>query len=242
MSLFSPPDYELTKLLGETSVVKVWLAEQISVRRKVIIEQLIDDSTQMRDGFFAMIRAKATMDHPLVASVIEAVNDDTHCFYAYEWLAGRTLEQIIASGDTMPPAKVAHLLKRIAEVQLHIENRATATTPIALRDIFLDEKNVMRLSNLATSGARGQSTSTEDLRTMGQMLPPLIQLGASGASRVSTLLNWMTGGNSEQIVSWKDVRHYADQIEQQLASAVAASALGAIIDKIIPANKKICFF
>jgi hypothetical protein len=26
------------------------------------------------------------------------------------------------------------------------------------------------------------------------------------------------------------------------ASAVAASALGAIIDKSIPANKKICFF
>jgi formylglycine-generating enzyme required for sulfatase activity len=234
MSLFSPPDYELTQLLGETSAVKLWLAEQVSVRRKVIIEQLIDESPQMRDGFFAMIRAKATMDHPLVASVIEAVNDDNHCFYAYEWLAGRTLEQIIASGDTMPPTRVAHLLKRIAEAQLHIENRATATTPLSLRDIFLDEQNVMRLSNLATSGTRVDPTSIEDLRALGQALPPLIQQGASGASRVSTLLNWMKGENSEQIVSWKDVRHYADQIEQQLASAVAASATPIVSTKKKP--------
>jgi formylglycine-generating enzyme required for sulfatase activity len=223
MSLFSPPDYELTKILGETADIKLWSAEQISVRRKVIIEQLLDVTPQMRDQFFAMIRAKATMDHPLVASVIEAVNDDTHCFYSYEWLAGRTLEQIIDDGETMPPARVAHFLKRIAESQLHNELRATATTPLSLCDVFLDEHNVMRLSNLATSGVRSDATSIEDLRTLGHALPPLIQLGASGANRVNTLLNWMTGESSDQIITWKDVRHYADQIEQQLASAVAQS-------------------
>ncbi len=220
---FSPPDYELTKLIGENPQANLWLAEQISVRRKVIIEQLRNPTPEIREPFFAAVRAKAAMDHPLVASVIEAVNDANYCFYAREWLPGQTLQDLINNGETLTPARAAHILKRIAESQIHNEQRATATYPLTLNDIFIDEQNVMRLANLAIGGARVDETSRDDLYTIGKGMPVLIRPTAAGASRITTLLAWMTGTVSDHIVTWTDVRYYADQIEQQLASSAAAS-------------------
>ena len=221
MSFLPPSDYTLTKLLGENKTTSIWLAEQVSVRRNVVLEQLSEQNPYTREEFLASVRAKAAVDHPLIASVYEAVNDKDHCFFTREWLPGENLAERIARGGTMRPGQIAHLLKRIAEANIHLEERATATTPLKLSHIYLDELYVLRISNLALAGARSEQASQVDIQELGAAFPNLVENGVSGATRLLTLLHWMSGDDPSHVVQWPDIRHYADQIEQQLATPVA---------------------
>lgn len=220
MTFVPPSDYSLTKLLGENATSSVWLAEQVSVRRNVVLEQLRDPYSIHREEFIADVRAKASVDHPLIASIYEAINDNEYCFFAREWLPGENLATMMQKGITLMPAQVAHILKRISEATMHLEDRRTATDVLTASHIYLNEQNVMRLSNLAKSGARGAHASNLDMEELGATLLPLMTPGASGYTRVQTLLYWMTGADPEHRVQWSEIRHYADQIEQQLATPV----------------------
>lgn len=91
MSFLPPSDYILTKLLGENPQTCIWLAEQVSVRRNVVLEQLRNTQRSDREEFLAAVRAKASVDHPLIASVYEAINDEDTCFFTREWLPGEKI-------------------------------------------------------------------------------------------------------------------------------------------------------
>ena len=59
-------DYRLLESLDETDRTYIWLAEQVSVGRTVVVEELKDTSPAARDAFVADVRAKASVDHPLI--------------------------------------------------------------------------------------------------------------------------------------------------------------------------------
>jgi hypothetical protein len=220
MTFVPPIDYTLTQLLGENATTNVWLAEQVSVRRNVVLEQLRDPLSADRDEFIAAVRAKASVDHPLIASVYEAINDVDFCFFAREWLPGENFTTLMSKGVTLKPTQMAHLLKRIAEASMHLEERGTATETLTASHIYLNEQNVLRLSNLAKSGVRSENASRRDQQELGNSLLPLLEPGASGYTRVQTLLFWMSGVDPDHQLTWTEIRHYADQIEQQLATPV----------------------
>ena len=220
MSFEPPSDYQLSKLLGENKLTNLWLAEQLSVRRNVVLEQLRDLDSGYRDEFIASVRAKASIDHPLIASVYEAINDQEHCMFTREWLPGENLAALHARGYRIKPAELAHILKRVAEACLHLEERGIATDALTISDIYLNDQHVLRLSNLAKSGLRNEDSSARDMAELGVALLPLMEQGESGSTRIQTLLHWMTGKDSDHLMQWKDVRYYADQIEQQLAAPV----------------------
>ena len=220
MHFVPPSDYQLDHLLGENTDSNVWLAEQVSVRRKVVLEQLRDLDSPEREHFIASVRAKASVDHPLIASVYEAINDEHFCLFAREWLHGQNLAALIQQGVRLKPPQLAHIIKRIAEACMHWEERGTATETLTISHIYLNEQNVLRISNLAQAGMRSENASARDMAEIGSTLTPLLADGESGLTRIQTLLYWMTGQDSEHILNWKEVRYYADQIEQQLATPV----------------------
>jgi hypothetical protein len=220
MPFVPPSDYTITRQLGENNTTSIWLAEQVSVRRNVVLEQLRYPDTASREEFIAAVRAKASVDHPLIASVYEAINEAEYCFFAREWLPGDNLSTLMTNGVTMRPAQLAHIIKRIAEASMHLEERSTATDVITASHIYLNEQKVLRLSNLAKPGPRAESASKDDQKELGITLLPLVEAGSSGYTRIQTLLHWMTGADPEHQLPWSEIRHYADQIEQQLAAPV----------------------
>ena len=222
MTFLPPSDYTLKKLLGESKYTSIWFAEQVSVRRNVVLVQLRDPRSTERDNFITAVRAKAAVDHPLIASVYEAINDADLCFYSREWLPGENLQEKIERKCSLKPAVVAHILKRIAEANMHLEDRGIATEALHTSDIYLNERNVLRLENLVTSGIRSQISSKNDIEELGRTLPALVEQEMTGTTRVLTLLHWMSGIDPEHVMNWKVIRQYADHIDQQLATPVVS--------------------
>lgn len=210
-------EYLLRECLAEGPHTRVWLAEQQSVRRSVLIEELRPECADQAEAFLANIRAKAAVDHPLIGSVYEAVAGPEACFYASELLPGATLADRLRVAEPLKPVRLAFYLRRIAEANLYHETRGQATDLFGPDAVHIDEAGVIRLKNLTVAGSRAPEQSARDVVHLGQMLPALVADSLPGATRVLTLLSWMRGELKSGPLGWKAVHDYCEQIEQQLA-------------------------
>ncbi len=214
-------EYRLKELLEENSFSRTWLAEQVSVARLVLVDELRADASGYRENFLADVRAKAAVDHPLIGSVYEAVAEPRLCFYAHELLPGTTLVQRKNAGEPFSPGRLAHVLRRVSEAQLQHEVLGHPTSPIDLDAVYLDEHGVIRLKNLAIAGTRTPDQSVRDIVHFGKVLVSLVADGQPGATRVLTLLGWMRGEGLEAPITWAQTRDFCMQIEHQLADPLS---------------------
>ena len=209
-------EYHLRELLFRSATRCTWLAEQGSIGRLVLIDELTDFDPQHHADFFAQARAKAAVDFPEIGSIYEAVNEPDLCFCAYERLPGKTLSDLQLSGQNLQTLSLVSVLHHIAEANLHLEAQGHATTPLDLADIHLEESGVVRLKNLATTGTRTPEQSTRDIIHLGERFRDLVARDWPGANRLLTLLAWMRGENVNQPLTWVQVRDYCGQITTQL--------------------------
>lgn len=215
-------DYRLKRLRFETPLICQWLAEQVSVERLVLVDELKPEAVDHREKFLADVRAKAAIENPLIASVYEAVAEDGVSYFAHEFLPGGTLEARQEAQETMRPVELARLLRRIAEIQDQFEKQGLSTSPLGLDHIHLDSHGVLRLANLVIDGQRGQAETERDMTHLGHALVSLVGDGHEGATRMLTLLSWMRGDVGDvgedvgESLTWEQVVELCARVERQL--------------------------
>ena len=214
-------DYLLIERLVETPLITTWLAEQVSVGRRVLVDELDPQRASRSAAFLADIRAKAAVDHPHVGTVYEAVIERDLCFYAHEFLPGATFEDRRLAEETFLPADLAYLLRRIAEANLYHESHGFATSHLTLDSIHLDDQNVIRLKNLVIAGARTPDQSLRDIKRLGESLRALVAADQPGTTRILSVLSWMRGEGVLEPIGWQDVRGFCEQIEEQLTGPLS---------------------
>lgn len=217
-------DYRLKELVAESAISRTWLAEQVSVSRLVLVDELREDQSGQKDVFLANVRAKAAVDQPLIGSVYEAVAGPGPCYYAHELLPGVSLAKRAKAKQRLAPARLASLLRRVAEAHLQHEALGHATSPLDLGAVHHDDHGVVRLENLAVAGPRTPDQSVRDLVHLGHTLVPLVAVGAPGSTRMLTVCAWMRGEGLEAPLAWDQVRDLCLQIEHQLADPASTQA------------------
>ena len=218
-------EYRLIDLVALKPPARRWRAEQTSIGRLVLIDELPDPDPAQRAEFLANIKVKAAVDHPLVASVYEAVSAESTCFYAHEILPGVSLADRLAANAPLRPIELAQILRRLAEAHIHMQQAGIASTITELRHIHLDDQGIIRLENLAVHGPRDPGQSARDIASLGHDLVPLVADAQPGATRALTLLGWMRGSDQKPPLEWDQVREVALQIEQQLSQPQTPSSL-----------------
>ena len=217
-------DYVPKRCLAEDTSTRTWLAEQPSVGRMVLIEELKPEAGDARPSFLADVRAKAAVEHPLVGSIYEACTEDNPCFFAHELLPGETLQQRSLAGEKFCGQRFVHVLRRIAEANIYLETRAHASAPFSLDAVHLDAQGVIRIKNLVIAGQRLTDHSLRDILKLGTDLLPLLDRTQQGSTRCQTLLAWMRGEETAQPLDWDQIRSYCEQIEAQLAEPIELTA------------------
>lgn len=210
-------DYRLIQPIASSAGRVTWQAEQTSVRREVLIEELTDLSR--REEFLADVRVKASVDHPSIGSVYEAISEDGHCLVAMEKLPGATIAEHLQRGSTLLPIELAHLLRMLSEAMLHLAAKGIDTTPLTPEAIHFDHQGVLRIGNIARAGEPEPDSAARDIANLGNELPPLIPAGKPGASRALTVLAWMRGEGIDRTLTWEEIHDYGEQIESQLVEA-----------------------
>ena len=217
-------DYRLKELLADDGHTATWLAEQVSIGRLVVLDELRNLGGENRSRFLADSRARAAVDHPFIASVYEASDAEGHCFRATERLPDATLRSLLDSGKKLEPARLSLVLRCLAEANLHHETHARMTLPLTPAHIHVDGQQITRIENLAIAGHRDPGASERDITALGRDLNPLVALGRPGSTRVLTLLAWMRGQNRPAPLGWHEIIELCDQIDQQLTAPAPPAA------------------
>jgi hypothetical protein len=220
-------DYLLKERLADRPPAYVWTAEQLSIGREVLVHELRADCTDRRAEFLADVRAKASVDHPLIGSVYEAVDRPDCCFCAFERIGGTRLSERLDQRRLFVPLHLVDHLGKIAAVQLQLEMRGINAEPLTLANLHLDSHGSIRMDNLALAGERPAETSRRDIVALGQALAPLVSSSRPGSTRVLTLLGWMRGEGLAAPITWSQVEDYCAQIKAQLSAPVAPPKPGA---------------
>jgi hypothetical protein len=228
-------DYIILECLRENAMTRTWSAQQVSVGRAVLIDELKVASPENREVFLTDVRAKAAVEHPLVGSIYEASNDKHFCFFAYELLPGETVTQLAQAGQKFKAQRFVQLLRRTAEANIYHETHQNSTSPLGPDDIHIDSQGIIRIENLAIHGERDPNESIRDIVQLGSFSQNLLDPAHPGTTRCLTLLAWMRGEDTEHYLTWSQIRDYCEQIEQQLSEPTENNALRTAS---IPAQKK----
>lgn len=213
-------DYLIGSLISRGNHTMTWSATQVSVQREVVICHLYGkyrDDPAHTEAFMEDVRAKATVDHPLIGSVLEAIHEGRHCFFASEKLHGKTLAEHYKNGLSIPPVHMARIIRSIAETSKTLESQGIATLPLTADDLVLDDKFHCRLVNMAVNGEPDPDVATEDKKLLGQLFHDMLPPSQPGATRTASLLNFMSDGHREEPLSWEQIHNLADGVERQLA-------------------------
>lgn len=91
--------YNIVKLLAKGGMAAIYIAEQQSLQRQVVLKFLnpkLDEAIQKR--FIAEGKIIASLDHPNIITVYDVVSTDKYNFIAMEYLEGGDLDQRIQEG------------------------------------------------------------------------------------------------------------------------------------------------
>jgi formylglycine-generating enzyme required for sulfatase activity len=197
----------------------VFLAEQISVRREVILEQLdpeVVPDPEAVESFLADVRAMAGLHHPGIGSVYEAVRDGGTVFFTRELLPGRSMEELLRSGERFPPQQILQMLRQIGEAMAYLEEEGIATRRIEPGDLVFGAQHVFRMANLAVAEPGREDGDPEaDRKLVAGTLLEALELGLPGATRATSLLNQL-GADGPDTPGWEEVAGAADKLLGEL--------------------------
>ncbi|MBW2526024.1 MAG: phosphate/phosphite/phosphonate ABC transporter substrate-binding protein [Deltaproteobacteria bacterium] len=108
--------FEVRELLGTGGMGEVWLAHDAMLHRDVALKVLADDQlgADAQARLIKEARAASALDHPGIVQVHQLGHDCGRLFIAMEYVAGRTLAELIDEGP-VKPAKVVDIVRKVAD-------------------------------------------------------------------------------------------------------------------------------
>lgn len=110
--------YRVLELIGEGGMGKVFLAEDLRLRRKValkVMSQKIASSKYSRQRFIREARAQAAVHHDNVVTIFEVDQQNGMPFLAMELLQGRSLDRVLRKGYQFSPLQVIAIGRQVAK-------------------------------------------------------------------------------------------------------------------------------
>jgi len=187
LSGLPPPTLAPGTLIGQYQILErltlepeseTYRALQVAVQRPVALVLLLPElvgQPESLEAFKARERLKASISHPRIAPLYEAGRVNNLVFYTREMPRGRSLEELLAAGETFTERKVAELLYGVAEAMQYGVERCGYHRRLAARDIFVDGENQASIVNLFRPGK--DRDPREEVRALLEVVAPLAAEG-----------------------------------------------------------------
>jgi serine/threonine-protein kinase len=161
--------YRLLAPIGTGSSGRVYLADDVRLRRRVAVKVL---HTGLADdmGFLRRFRAEAQMaaglHHPHVVAVYDWGEDDGVPFMVLELLKGGSLRGVLDTGARLSPAQAAHVGRQVAAALRYAHARGLVHRDIKPANLLFDEHGIVRVADFGLARALAEASWTEPSGTV----------------------------------------------------------------------------
>ena len=162
--------YRILEQLGVGNTAEVYLAEDQSLHRTVIVKVLLPSLAAhegVRRAFRDRIVRAATLSHPHLARVFDGGQESGAIFMVTEYLDGGSPEDVLAAGQTLSVDDVARLGRDVASALSYVHANGFVHADLSPDKLLFDDEGRVRLSDIALAGlgdAYREHLSLDDVR------------------------------------------------------------------------------
>ncbi|MFN8041344.1 MAG: protein kinase [Acidimicrobiales bacterium] len=158
--------YRLLTPIGTGASASVFLADDVTLRRRVAIKllhpALADDDAFLR-RFRAEAQAAAALNHPHVMSVYDWNGDDETPFLVMEYLEGGSLRALLDAGDRLSPSQALLVGLETARGLDYAHRRGFVHRDIKPANLLFDEEARVRIADFGLARALAEAAWTEPM-------------------------------------------------------------------------------
>jgi serine/threonine-protein kinase len=143
--------YKLIERLGKGGMGTVFLAEHVTMNRRValkIVPRSIAEDRASLDRFFAEARAIAALDHPNIVQAYSVDNEMDRYFIVMEYVDGQDLQRIVEVGGPLEFDRAANYLRQAAEGLAHAHARNLVHCDIKPSNLLVNNQGVVKILDL----------------------------------------------------------------------------------------------
>ncbi len=179
--------YRLKRELGRGGMGTVWLAHDPVLERPVALKFPAGGVAGSEDGRRRLLRearAACALDHPGIATVYDAAEDDGRLYIAMKYVAGKTLADRVAAGPAPVPEVVRHA-RQAAEALAHAHRQGILHRDVTSRNIMVDGDGNVVMVDFGLARREGAMRITRTGITLGTLafLAPEVVVGKEGDAR-----------------------------------------------------------
>ncbi|MDQ6616744.1 MAG: PASTA domain-containing protein [Actinomycetota bacterium] len=161
--------YRLTRPLGTGASAHVYVAEDVTLRRRVAVKLLhpglADDDAFLR-RFQAEARVVAALRHPNIVRVYDWGDDQGSPFLVMELLEGGSLRSLLDRGQLLSPAQAARIGGDAARALDYAHKRGLVHRDIKPANLLFDDEGQVSVADFGLARALAEATWTEPVGSM----------------------------------------------------------------------------
>ncbi len=232
-------DYELKEKRRTTETMDSFRAVQRSVNREVILERLQPGLLRNRAAvkeFRSLVRARAGVSCPWIATVFEAQETAGSLFYTRELMRGRNLDELAAARAHLTPEECLQLLRAAGEAMTWLAEKNVAREPLRRQHLVHGNDSAPRVANIAAAQAVPLDEASE-VRAVAEGIMRVADFKCAHARELSHVMGLMKATGPHGLTSWKSVLRETRTALQRMAEA-RTSSLAEGRDRARPRRRK----
>ena len=156
--------YRLTRPLGTGASAHVYVAEDVSLRRRVAIK-VLHPALAGDEGFLRRFRAEAqvvaALRHPNILRVYDWGEDGGAPYLVMELLEGGSLRSLLDRGNLLSPAQAASIGADAARALDYAHRRGLVHRDIKPANLIFDDEGRLSVADFGLARALAEATWTE---------------------------------------------------------------------------------
>lgn len=161
--------YRLVSALGSGASAHVFLAEDVSLQRRVAVKVLqpaLAADQAFLKRFRAEARSAASLNHPHVLRVFDWGEDADGPYLVLEYLHGGSLRDVLDRGFRLSAAQSAQLGAQVAQGLAYAHARGLVHRDIKPANLLFDEEGRVRIADFGVARALAEAAWTEPAGAM----------------------------------------------------------------------------
>ena len=183
--------YRLVTALGTGASAHVYLADDVSLHRRVAIKVLhpaLAGDAAFLKRFRAEARAVAALNHPNILQVYDWGEEDDQPYLVLEYLAGGSLREVYDTGALLSPEQAVRIGLAATAGLDYAHRRGLVHRDIKPANLLFDGEGRLRIADFGLARALAEASWTE---------PAGAVLGTARYASPEQVENWVLDGRSD---------------------------------------------
>ncbi len=163
--------YRIEKELGGGGMSRVFLAEEVELRRKVVVKVLPPEMAAgvNQERFRREIQMAAGLQHPHIVPVLSAGSEGDLLWYTMPYIEGESLRTRLARGGELPVKEALFVLREVADALAYAHSKGVVHRDIKPDNVMISGKHAL-VTDFGVAKAVSESTGRQSLTSLGVAL------------------------------------------------------------------------